>query len=139
MTRNVLAQHISENLEPQLNQSYYLLGVACAIEPLCKQALQDSTITAWVGGDDDEAVCALSFLKRNRVAVPGKISCVGFNNSLTSLRNNLTSHSWNYDAIFSAMVNHIIRPDWPGAQQQHAPAAMGGYVVERGSTSAAPV
>ena len=108
------------------------------MEPLCRQAHREKGDTAWVCSDDYEALCALDFLKRTKVAVPEKLSVVGFNNSLPALTANLTSYDHNSEAIMAAMLNYIVRPHSLGAFQRSKIIDFEGFVVSRGSAGRAP-
>jgi len=108
------------------------------MEQLCKQAHRAKGHTAWVCSDDFEALCALDFLKRTKVAVPEKLSVVGFNNSLPALTANLTSYDHNSEAIMAAMLNYIVRPHSLGAFQRSKIIDFEGFVVSRGSAGRAP-
>jgi len=137
ISRDRLAEHLARTVHTGLWHSYYLWGVVSNLEPLFKKALRDRTITAWVCGDDEEALAALFFLKRNRVPVPRRISVVGYNNSLEALKNNLTSFTANYEAILDGMIDHIIRPDVAVGLRKNKVLVIEGCLVERKTTGPA--
>jgi DNA-binding transcriptional regulator YhcF (GntR family)/DNA-binding LacI/PurR family transcriptional regulator len=129
--RGALHGHLTEFLGQPLGHTMHLWNVRRKLMPLMQGALEHAGITAWVFGDDEEAILGLSFLKGQGVAVPGRISVVGVNDSLDAITHNLSSCSDNMDALLNGMVNHALYP-------RHSPKekfiAIDGYLVERGTT-----
>jgi hypothetical protein len=137
-TPALLREHLSRISGSAVNHSWYVWGLACCLEPAFRKALQDPSITAWVCSLDDEAILALLFLKRNGIAVPRRISVVGFLNGLESLKNNLASCSDNYEGILHSAIDFIIRPNVLGSARSKKTIRFGSVLVERGSLGQAP-
>jgi len=137
VSRGHLQHHFARTLEPFAEHSAYLWRIACDMEPLMRRAVRDRAITAWVCGDDNEALAALDFLKRKGIEVPQYISVAGFNNSLDALKNNLTSYGDHYEAIIQAMINYVVRPQVLGAARRKKVVMIEGILVERGTTGPA--
>jgi DNA-binding LacI/PurR family transcriptional regulator/DNA-binding transcriptional regulator YhcF (GntR family) len=119
-----------------LGEGYYHWVLERELEPLFMRALADANITAWVFGDDTEAIIGLDFLKRNRTAVPGRISVVGFNNSQAALAADLTSYNNDFEAVMNAMLNYLLRPDSGSDVYAGKEVVLDGYVVERRTSAA---
>lgn len=120
-----------------LGEGYYHWVLERELGPLFMRALSDGNITAWVFGDDTEAIVGLDFLKRNRAAVPGRVSVVGFNNSRAALAADLTSYNNDFEAVMNAMLNYLLRPDSGSDVYAGKEVVLDGYVVERWTCAAA--
>jgi DNA-binding LacI/PurR family transcriptional regulator len=131
-------RHLVETAQDSLVLSYYRWQIAREMEPLCRQALNDRSITAWVCSDDYESLAVLSFLTRNGIHVPGEISLVGFNNCAEALENNLTSYSSNIEMAFGLMLDHVARPEWSRNRRAVKPFTFQGSLIERGTTGPGP-
>ncbi|MBD3242154.1 MAG: GntR family transcriptional regulator [Chitinivibrionales bacterium] len=66
--------------------------------------------TAWVCFSDELGLRALEFLRERRVAVPRRLSVVGFDDTLAALSAGLTSYNFNVPAVVNAMLEHILSP-----------------------------
>ena len=139
MSQSDLRVHYARTISPVAGHSMYLWRIACDMKPLMQRALRDRAITAWVCGDDEEAVAALDFLKRKSIEVPQRISVAGFNSSLDALKNNLTSYGDNYEAIIHAMIDFVVRPNVLGSARRKKTIMIDGFLVERGTTGPARI
>ncbi|MCB9496979.1 MAG: substrate-binding domain-containing protein [Fibrobacteria bacterium] len=102
------------------------------LEPLCREAIQDESITAWVCSNDAQALLAMRWLREHGVDVPGRISVVGFDDSNRGQDQGLTSWSFSETDLAEAMVRHLVHPEIGAAQVR-----IEGTLVVRGSTSRA--
>ena len=107
--------------------------------PLFEEACRHEDVSAWVCVNDVTALLALEYLRTRRIAVPEKLSVIGFDNSPEALASNLTSYSFNPDRLAHAMVHHIL---FPGSSS--SPRAVPrltevkGRIVERGTVGHRP-
>jgi hypothetical protein len=58
--------------------------IGAIMRPAFEQALNDDEATAWVGDNDSTALAMLEFFTQRGIAVPQKLSVVGFDNYLES-------------------------------------------------------
>jgi DNA-binding FadR family transcriptional regulator/DNA-binding LacI/PurR family transcriptional regulator len=123
---------------PDINAMFLLdrmLEQNTMIEPFTR-ALEDRRCTAWIGLSDPAAILALSFLRRQGVAVPGEISVAGFDDSIEAIGNGVTSYNFNMPALVEAMIDHLYNPSssgWAGRIQE-----IPGRVMHRFSCGNAP-
>jgi DNA-binding LacI/PurR family transcriptional regulator/DNA-binding transcriptional regulator YhcF (GntR family) len=113
--------------------------MAVEAEPLFERALAESSITAWVGGNDGTAVNALAYLREKGIKVPDDISVIGFDNSMEAFENQLASYDFNYSAIVHQMLSFIARPSGMAAIPASVPIEVEGLLIERKSLGKAPV
>jgi DNA-binding LacI/PurR family transcriptional regulator len=78
------------------------------LQPMFERALADTTITAWVCATDSIATQALAFLENRDIAVPGRISLVGFDNSPLSTMYGLTSYDFDQQNLFNHAISFAI-------------------------------
>jgi DNA-binding LacI/PurR family transcriptional regulator len=113
--------------------------IALALEPSMRKVAQDPLITAWVGVNECVAVACLQFLRTTAVAVPQRVSVIGFDDTQEAGIHRLSSYSFNGPAIMHAMVESIVRPHsalLPG--DPDIPIVVPGFMHERGTTGRAP-
>jgi DNA-binding transcriptional regulator YhcF (GntR family)/DNA-binding LacI/PurR family transcriptional regulator len=132
---NRISTILARAAEDNLSHGYYLWTVACELEPLFAQALAYREITAWVFGDDEEAIIGLDFLKRHRILVPGRISVAGFNDSQAALAEDLTSCGSNFEGLMTAMLNYVLQPG-AGPFRNKKEIALDGFVMARKTVAA---
>lgn len=101
------------------------------------RALSDASITAWVCVSDGVAIRALSWLQQQGVDVPGRVSVVGFDDSIEAFFEGLTSYNFNVPAVTRAMLNHVLSPARPVGLGQGRAVSARGYVNVRSSTGPA--
>lgn len=80
------------------------------LKPLLDRAAADRSITAWVGANDDAALCALRYLARRRIDVPGTISIVGFDGTRDGLLARLSSFDFNTPAFVKTALELVLHP-----------------------------
>jgi DNA-binding LacI/PurR family transcriptional regulator len=106
-----------------------------SLVPLMKEAVDDRSITAWVGINDDTALGCVRFLKSNGIRVPGAVSVIGFDNSFEAAAMQMSSYDFNGAGAMRIMVDYLLRPNtpFPGGSS-HGPLLLKGSVHERGTT-----
>jgi LacI family transcriptional regulator len=102
-----------------------------------RRLLHSGGPTAWVCANDMTAVLALAFLKRNGVAVPERVSVMGFDNTLASWQLGITSYDFAYDRMGHLAARAVINPSLVGRRFGHH-AAIEGSIIPRGSVGRAP-
>jgi DNA-binding LacI/PurR family transcriptional regulator len=103
------------------------------MEPVFEAALRDPQVTAWVALNDDIACLASSFLARRKIAVPGRISVCGFDNSAISRRLGITTYDFGYDRLGHTAIQYLLRPSaFRGPDKRWVNIA--GQVIVREST-----
>ncbi|MBD3242739.1 MAG: hypothetical protein GF331_19260, partial [Chitinivibrionales bacterium] len=111
------------------------------LRPCFEAALEDPSITAWVGFSDTIAFLAYSFLKSRGVRVPQDISLMGFDDTVEAFGFNLSSYNFNCEGMITAVLDHIIRfssSSLRGGGNKAAPYyEVPGRVMARGTTGAA--
>ncbi|MBD3239180.1 MAG: GntR family transcriptional regulator [Chitinivibrionales bacterium] len=110
------------------------------LEPSMAKLLENTAITAWAASNDGVAIECLDFLARQRCAVPGRISVIGFDDSHLSVRRHLTTYNHNCPALAAAMVNHVLDPGlshraWEGRRVVAVP----GFIRERRTVASIPL
>jgi DNA-binding LacI/PurR family transcriptional regulator/DNA-binding GntR family transcriptional regulator len=106
--------------------------------PLFAKALNNNSITAWVGYNDRAALAAQSFLSEKRIKVPEAISIVGFDDIPQTFGSGLTSYNFNMSRVVELLIEHILSPrSRRGANQMHS-MELPGFIAER-ETSAPPL
>jgi DNA-binding LacI/PurR family transcriptional regulator len=95
------------------------------------ELLQPSCPTAWITVNDDVASVALQFLRANKIAVPGDISLVSFDDSTFAMDQGISSYNFNATAVASAVVNYCVNPRVFSSQKYGERIEIGGVLVER--------
>ncbi len=72
--------------------------------------LENKRITAWVCLNDDMALLALAFLHANNKTVPEHVSLVGFDNTLNSWLQGISSYDFGFDRIGHITAHAIMNP-----------------------------
>jgi hypothetical protein len=109
--------------------------LAHLLGPSLKDLLQQRDVTAWVAANDIVGIVCLRYLRDKGIPVPRRMSVMGFDDTIFSLVNGLTSYNFNGGATVSAMVSHITRPSWPPLRRRAGEVVeIEGFVNERGST-----
>jgi DNA-binding LacI/PurR family transcriptional regulator len=105
-----------------------------ALAPQFAKARARRDVSAWVCASDAAAVEALAFMQREGVAVPAKVSVVGFDNSEEAFVRQLTSYDFNAAGLAQAQLGHLLR--WPASAVRaggRQVTVVDGSVVERAS------
>jgi DNA-binding LacI/PurR family transcriptional regulator len=108
---------------------------SCVVS-LCDEALKDTSITAWVVANDQQALMALEHARRRGIDVPAGISILGFDDTLDALRADLTSYNFNLHSAAHAMLNHIVWPVGKRNRRVVVKQEIEGAVVARQTTAA---
>lgn len=104
--------------------------------PVLENLLADESITAWVGVHDATAFVCQDFLAARGVAVPGRVSLIGFDNSFESSLRKLDSYEFNLSGITATLVDFVTSPQHRGSfGRSSRRSEIDGYVVQRGSVS----
>jgi DNA-binding LacI/PurR family transcriptional regulator len=104
------------------------------VRPLFEKAHSDRQCTAWVCGNDQLALNALSFCAEKGIAVPGDVSIIGFDDTLEALRRNLSSYNFAASVYVRRMLDFILRNNGRSASARYRPVEIQGYITERGTT-----
>lgn len=107
-------------------------------EELCRlldQALSDTTVTAWVGANDVVALGALRYLEKLQISVPGRMSVMGFDDSMEGFFSRLTTVNLNGQAAVRAALAHVLGRFAAEHQSPGGIIEFSGSVVERGTTA----
>ncbi|MBD3242102.1 MAG: GntR family transcriptional regulator [Chitinivibrionales bacterium] len=101
--------------------------------PLLQDALSRPDITAWVGATDITALQCRAWLMRRGIAVPGRLSIAGFDDTVEASMARLTSYNFNLTAAAQTMLRQVVAPV---TRRPHArkPQEVGGFVAPRAST-----
>ncbi|MBD3240938.1 MAG: GntR family transcriptional regulator [Chitinivibrionales bacterium] len=122
-----------------LGQVEILRRVERALTDRFERELRRGRATAWVAYNDSIALAILEFLRRRGVAVPGRVSVIGFDNGQQALARDLTSFDFGCVMYANAMLGFIRNPSSRHFQGRHTvPVAYDGFLVERGSSDTAP-
>jgi DNA-binding LacI/PurR family transcriptional regulator/DNA-binding transcriptional regulator YhcF (GntR family) len=117
----------------------YREKVYMALEPAMQRELAKGEATAWIGLNDSLAIECLRYLQRNGVAVPRKVSVVGFDDSPEAIAWQLSSYNFNGGAAIHRMVDFLLWPDSPISRRENGPmVTVQGFVHERATTAEAP-
>jgi DNA-binding LacI/PurR family transcriptional regulator len=101
-----LVDEITENAKSWIER----FEIRDRLEPLFAEALEDSSITAWIAANDLVAEMALDFLQERTTAVPAKVSLISFDNSLTAAARRLTSYDFNIEGSIRMALDYLIAP-----------------------------
>ena len=106
--------------------------------PLFDKALSFPKATAWICATDIAAFMALNYLKEREIAVPHRISVLGFDNlPVETLENRLTSFDFNATGFAYRILDFISRPPRPRRAYHHVHIEVEGVIMERGTTGRA--
>lgn len=108
-----------------------------ALFPALEALMRDTKVTAWVGNSDTDALVALDFLRLSGIAVPGRISVAGFDDSYEAFAQKLTSYNFNGSAYVNAMLESVLRPGRWDSRKTTQPIAIDGRIVQRASVAEA--
>jgi DNA-binding LacI/PurR family transcriptional regulator/DNA-binding transcriptional regulator YhcF (GntR family) len=104
---------------------------------LFSEALAHPEATAWICGNDNIALTALSFLREKNIAVPKNISIVGFDNTpVYAIEHMLTTFDFNAYGFIHRMLYFINHPR--RSTYHHSAIEIEGMVIERKTTALPP-
>ncbi|MBD3243818.1 MAG: GntR family transcriptional regulator [Chitinivibrionales bacterium] len=103
-------------------------------QELFARALKHDSVTAWVTINDEFALMALRFLRRRRIAVPDRLSVVGFDDSVEAFGAGLSSYNFNVAGVVRAMLEHLVARRPPtGVRRSERGIEVPGSLVQRRS------
>jgi DNA-binding GntR family transcriptional regulator len=102
--------------------------------PLLRRLIEDREVTAWVGANDSVALSCLDFLRSLQVAVPQRISVLGFDDTLEASYEQLTSYNFNYHNLTRQMLSYVCGPVHRRESARHTQVEVEGFVNERMTT-----
>jgi len=124
--------------EPLLGAPHEIAMLENHMQDLMRQALDRRDTTAWVGANDAAALVCLDFLARATVAVPGRLSVAGFDDSALAFRKGLTTYNFRVRAAVHAAFAHLLDPHGPlAAFRSGERVDIDGHVVVRRTTGRA--
>ncbi len=98
--------------------------------PQFRRALEDRSITAWVGMVDEVALLGMVFLSENRIKVPSQISVLGFDNTPDAAQIGMTSYDIGFFDMAQAALHWLSTPELV-----HNPFSVPGALFERRTTT----
>lgn len=131
------AESIALRAKRTFQSSIYWHRLEIFLQPLFDQAISNEKITAWVCADDRMSFLALRFLRKNGVAVPEKISVVGFEGAPESYDEGLTTFNFDLPGITQAMIAFICNPGFFPVKNGIV-LEKNGYLVIRKTTGPVP-
>jgi DNA-binding FadR family transcriptional regulator len=102
---------------------------------LYERALDHKEITAWVCAHDTVALDALSFLRDRGIAIPRRISVLGFDDTEESFFANLTTYNFDIPRAISQMLAYILNPHARSFIASQTPVDIEGTIIERGTVA----
>jgi DNA-binding LacI/PurR family transcriptional regulator len=105
--------------------------------PLLRRAAADSEVTAWVAATDTTALQCLHYLRQSGVDVPGRLSVVGFDDTVEASMLRLTSYNFNFEPTVQAMLRHVVAPKGTQRGRGPMPLEIGGFVTARDTSGPA--
>jgi len=127
-------QRILTKLEEDVLAMTIDFGISFYADILCKKALQNPKITAWVAENDDLAIRCMQYLKT--IPPTGRrIAIAGFDDGIKGRVQKLTSYNFKFEALARQMLDHVLHPN----PQQHNKfkaffEEVEGYVIPRETT-----
>jgi DNA-binding LacI/PurR family transcriptional regulator len=104
-----------------------------------EKLLADQTVTLWVGANDLVAESCRQFLELRKIAVPGRIALVGFDDSEVAWANRISSYNFNCPELARVMVAGLLRsPESLLGTRGRGPCFVEGFLNERDTTIAQP-
>jgi hypothetical protein len=108
-----------------------------SLGPLVDRILGDARTTAIVGSTDEAAVDVTEYLRARGIAVPGRISVAGFDDTDEASSLGITSYNLNNAAFAEAMLGHVLRAG-RGNSATGRITEVSGFLVPRRSTGRTP-
>ncbi|MBD3241005.1 MAG: GntR family transcriptional regulator, partial [Chitinivibrionales bacterium] len=100
-------REVVASLTPALDTQFIERTFRAHCERLFAKARKHDDITAWVGSNDRVALAALEWLARRRIAVPERLSVIGFDDSAGAYQQRLTSYNFDCRGIARTVVARL--------------------------------
>jgi hypothetical protein len=110
MTNSAASKRFSGNIVPALWLHLNNRARDLWLVPHFARAVEDTTVSAWIGANDSTAAAALEFLDARGIRVPGDISVFGFDNTPEAFAMDLSTYNFNMRRIASSMFSYIRGP-----------------------------
>ncbi|MBD3319930.1 MAG: GntR family transcriptional regulator [Chitinivibrionales bacterium] len=104
---------------------------------LCRQALANREVTAWVCANDTIAVMANDYCASQGIAVPEQISLLGFDNQQGAIQRRISSYDFNVRAAAHSIFDFVTRPNLFTEHNKKKHIEIDGFIIERRSTATA--
>ena len=111
--------------------------IQAQLNKLFDAALKDSSITAWIAGNDLVASYAVDYIVEKKILCPQKISLISFDDSVSSQRNGITSYNFNIPNTARSMLSFVLKTGYFAVKRSGRPIELDGLVVVRTSTAMA--
>lgn len=119
----ITAYHVAE-----LTGSEHLYS---SVSALTEKALAMPKVGVLVCSADSVAVQCFNYLMHKRIPVPGKISIIGFDDSLEAFLSRITSFNFNGAAVVDSMVEYLVRIRQGTTKNIHIPEKTQGFITVR--------
>ena len=106
--------------------------------PKCRPAIE-AGCTAIAAFNDDLALVIMALAARHGIAVPDRLSVVGFDNTRHGAMAGLTSYDLNGPAVMNAMVGWVLNPRGSPAGRRKGVVVITGNLIVRESSGPAPL
>ena len=106
-------------------------AMGSAMTRLLDQAVSQQDITAWVGASDSVALLCMDYLAQQNIAVPGRISVVGFDDGPDAFLGRIASYNFNGTAAVRAMVDWILFSKARMRREEPRVISFEGFVARR--------
>jgi DNA-binding LacI/PurR family transcriptional regulator/DNA-binding transcriptional regulator YhcF (GntR family) len=107
--------------------------IEAAMQPSFRTALAEPGVTAWIGANDATALAALRFLRREGLRVPIEVSVAGFDDTVASFEEGLTTYNFGIAGFPQAMLRFLLEP---GRFPRAGAEEIDGVVIHRRTTAA---
>lgn len=117
----------------RLARSLQDLHLFAALRPQLEATRRSCPARAWLFLNDHLGLMGYRYLMSKTVAVPGTVSIMGMDNTLSGFSSGLTSYDFRVDRLVVQVVEHLLQSKGPGvsARANPAPCIIAGVVVER--------
>jgi hypothetical protein len=105
--------------------------ISFQMKSLFDSALDNKHISAWVLANDMAGVAAYRYLKKRKIAIPGRISLISFDDSPDALDARLSSYNFNMPSLARGMMGFILNSFFYRGNAGKKPVEVEGHIVER--------
>ncbi len=101
-----------DNIRKALHGLFLSEALYRRLLPQFSRALRDNAATVWLFANDTTAMMGLEFLKQQGIAVPERISVMGFDDTPSALTRELTTYDFDVPGMATEIVRMLLeRPD----------------------------